>query len=69
MTNGKPKLISDSSYIFLEILVYPIILEGGVLHCIMSLNKSNKRNTVNAFISNSENIYQSRRNVCCPLNN
>ena len=45
MDNGKPKLISDFSYIFLEILVYPTILEGEfrlIMFCIMSLNKNNR---------------------------
>lgn len=40
MDSGNPKLISDFSYIFLEILVYPTFLKE--VFCSMSLNKSNR---------------------------
>lgn len=40
MDSGKPKLISDFSYIFLEVLVYPTFLKE--VFCSMSLNKSNR---------------------------
>ena len=43
MDDGEPKLVSDFSYVFSKVLVYPIILEGGVMSCIMSLNKSNRK--------------------------